>query len=155
MMTYLYQLQSVVTPKRKTSRKPVIECFRYERFCGLSYKKRFEYVDYADDICLFACSQSRTENKYQENQRFFSICINQQNIEGVEKLVYLKSIISANGGIKFDVKRRTSTTNSAFSVLSEIWIYNYINTSIKLPLYRANIMLCNGTSYPRMTDEWP
>lgn len=38
------------------------------------------------------------------------LCINGQNIEGVDRLLYLGSVTRIDGGTEFDVARRISST---------------------------------------------
>lgn len=67
--------------------------------------------------------QSRTEDKYQQNQDcqcdwlshpyFFIIW---QNIENVEQFMYLESVVSAGDGIILNVIPHILSTKSAFAV---------------------------------------
>lgn len=50
------------------------------------------------------------------------ICINGQNIEGVDQFLYLGIVVSVDGGTELDIARRISNTRSFFAALSFVII---------------------------------
>lgn len=47
------------------------------------------------------------------------ICINEQNVEGVDQFIQLDRIVSADSGIKFDANRRINYATSMFRLKSD------------------------------------
>ena len=69
-----------------------------------------------------------------------NIKINNQNIEQVEKFVYLGSNITENNIYLEDVKRRLSIARQKFSKLQKIWKNKNISDRLKIILFKALII---------------
>ena len=61
--------------------------------------------------------------------------VDQKLVENVEQLQYLGSIITHDGDVEIDIRKRTGQATVVFKRMDKIWISNKISLKIKLQLY--------------------
>ena len=63
-----------------------------------------------------------------------------EQIEAVDKCMYLGSEIDASGGTDLDIESRIKKARSAFGILSPVWRNANLSTGLKLSLFKSNVV---------------
>ena len=66
------------------------------------------------------------------------LSIQNKQIEDVDALAYLGSIVSTEGGAEEDIKHRLCKAMGVFQILQKIWSLTSISMKIKLQLYNIS-----------------
>lgn len=136
-----------------------------ERY-GIQWRpfNRLSHLDYADDVCFLAHTNSglkhmcqalqdngkracltinaqktKTMHSGRTTQQHQPILLQQQPIEEVEQFTYLGSILTPDGGAELDVEVRINKARAAFGILSPVWRSKEISLRTKLKLFESNV----------------
>ena len=124
---------------------------------------QLEDLDFADDLGLLSSKhqdlQEKTERlaqfaqqvgleintKKTETMSFIScehppLLIRGEEIKKVEKFTYLGSVISKGEGAGADIASRLAKARTAFNMLYKVWRSNQISQSLKIRIYKSNVL---------------
>lgn len=133
--------------------------------CGVRWSlfSRLQHLDYADDICFMAhsipelnkmvrsleveasfaglkinCGKTKVMSLAQNQSG--SVTVADQQVEAVDQFTYLGSELAAYGGTDLDVESRIKKARAAFGMLSIVWRNNNLSTSVKIRLFKSNVL---------------
>ena len=122
-----------------------------------------QHLDYADDICLLSHKMSDLQDmicSLEKEAASAGLKINGGKtkllsltgsvnrivkvagvqIEAVNHFAYFGSIIAAGGGTDMNIENRINKARVAFGILSVVWRNNNFSTSLKLRLFKSNVV---------------
>ncbi|RNL64605.1 hypothetical protein D7I40_24535, partial [Citrobacter sp. MH181794] len=140
-------------------------------------QEKLHDLDYADDICLMSHTFSGIQEKLNElatNAESVGLKINIKKtklvrigsscetplmlhgvqVEDVEKLCYLGSLLCKDGGTEADIKSRIDKARQSYIALGNVWRSNHLSTPLKLRLFSSNVkpVLLYGCETWKVTD---
>nr|XP_034338546.1 uncharacterized protein LOC117692963 [Crassostrea gigas] len=138
--------------------------------------RRLEDLDFADDLVLLFhqikdirektnklseigkkiwlnINSKKTKAMKVKTRKSGPITIEGEELEEVEKFIYLRSIISRTGGSDEDINARISKARQAFAMLKPVWSSTTLNESTKIRIFNINVksVLLYGCETWRLT----
>ena len=142
-----------------------------------TFMKQLEDLDFADDISLLSHKQQdaqvklrrvaekarktglkinigKTEAMRINNKQADPLRLHQENINEVEKFVYLGSVVNKNGGTEEDIRCRIYKAMYTFNTLRPIWRSTALSVRNKIRIFNTNVksVLLYGSETWRVTN---
>lgn len=123
---------------------------------------QLEDLEFADDVCLLSEKRQHMQKKTEKiakeakklglkinvkktkimkinTPREMGIYINEKEIESVEKMNYLGSILNNKGDIEEDIVNRINKAQTAYHMLKNVWRSKELTTQTKLRIFDTNV----------------
>ena len=124
--------------------------------------QKLEDLEFADDIALLSHRLQDTQEKVtalSETGKRVGLRINHQktkilkinhkqdgdvklenqNIDQIDKFIYLGSVVNESGGTDEDIKRRIGLARQAFTSLGKVWKSSGISKNTKIRIFNSNV----------------
>ena len=145
-----------------------------------TFTKQLEDLDFADDISLLCHTDTRTHRRSCpaslnseagktglnintkktevmriNNKKQDPITLHDEDLNEVEKFVYLGSVVNKDGGTDEDIKSRINKARHAFNTLCPIWNSSVLSLHNKIRIFNTNVksVLLYGSETWRTTKS--
>ena len=127
-----------------------------------TFTKQLEDLDFADDISLLSHRHQDAQEKLsrlaeeaektglninikktvvmrRNNKKQDPITLHDEDLNEVEKFVYLGSVVNTDGGTDEDIKSRINKARHAFNTLRPIWNSSALSLHNKIRIFNTNV----------------
>ena len=141
-----------------------------------AFMKQLADLDFADDISLLSHKQQDAQEKLRRvteeagktklqinigkteamrinKKKADPLRLHQENLNEVEKFVYLGSVVNKDGGTKEDIRCRINEARYTFNALRQIWRSTALSVRNKIRIFNTNVksVLLYGSETWRVT----